>query len=573
MLATEGTYPFHQGGVSTWCDSIIKNISDVDFVLFCIIMNPFVTQKYNLPPRAQMIKVPLWGTEEPSEHLTIPFSQVYLAKKNTVDSVVNEKFIPLFKELIDEIFSKEKDYIRFGSVLLELHRYFENYEYKNSFKSQITWDVYKKYVINFTSSKENNMAKPNLYALVQSLGWIYRFLNILNTPIPEVHVAHSAAAAFCGIPPVLAKMKYKSPFLLTEHGVYLREQYLSLSNRNYPSFLNTFMMRFIHSVAGLSYEYADQVSPVCLYNTRWEMEFGVNPDVIKVIYNGVDRKVFTPGKTEISNKYPTIVCVARIDPVKDIKMLLLSAARVVKAVPEARFIVYGSVSVPKYFEECLQLRSKLGLDRNFIFAGHTSDVPSAYRSGDIVALSSISEAFPYSVVEAMMVGKPVVATDVGGIKEALGDAGIVVKPGDHEGMANSIISLIENPDLREIMGTEARQRALNLFTIERFISLYLKSYINLAAGQRKVRFADDRNKRQRLYFERGLALMEISHFREAVKQFKLAVRQNYNSPAVPVILTAIAQAYNSMGMFNHAFNELEKAKALAEMFERIEYSA
>jgi glycosyltransferase involved in cell wall biosynthesis len=573
MLTTEGTYPFHQGGVSTWCDSIVKKINDVDFVLYSIIMNPFVTQKFTLPPRAELIKVPLWGTEEPSEHLTIPFSQVYLSKKNTVDSVIKEKFIPLFKELIDEIFSKEKDYIRFGNVLVELHRYFESYEYKNSFKSKITWDVYKEYTLKFTRSRESSMAEPNLYALIQSLGWIYRFLNILNTPIPDVHVTHSAAAAFCGIPPVLAKLKNKSPFLLTEHGVYLREQYLSLSQRDYPSFLNTFMMRLIHSVAGLSYEFADQVSPVCQYNTRWEKEFGVNPDNIKVIYNGVDKKVFTPGNGVVKNKYPTVVCVARIDPIKDIKTLLLSAAKVVKAVPDARFIVYGSVSVHKYYDECMQLRSELGLNENFIFAGHVSDVPSAYRSGDIVVLSSISEAFPYSVVEAMMVGKPLVATDVGGIKEALGDAGMLVKPRDPDEMAQSIINLINSPYLRETMGNEARERALNLFTIERFTSLYLKSYINLAAGQRKVRFVADRNKRQKLYFERGLALLEISCYREAVKQLKLAAKQAYDSPAVPVILTAIAQAYNNLGMFDHAFNEMEKARALAEILEGTEYSA
>ena len=47
MMATEGTYPFHQGGVSTWCDSLVKNIPDVDYIVYSIIMNPFVTQKFS----------------------------------------------------------------------------------------------------------------------------------------------------------------------------------------------------------------------------------------------------------------------------------------------------------------------------------------------------------------------------------------------------------------------------------------------------------------------------------------------------------------------------------------------
>ena len=77
MLTTEGTYPYHQGGVSTWCDQLVHNLTDIEYVVYSIIMNPFVTRKFNLPLTSSLITVPLWGTEEPSEHLTTPFSQVY----------------------------------------------------------------------------------------------------------------------------------------------------------------------------------------------------------------------------------------------------------------------------------------------------------------------------------------------------------------------------------------------------------------------------------------------------------------------------------------------------------------
>jgi glycosyltransferase involved in cell wall biosynthesis len=90
-------------------------------------------------------------------------------------------------------------------------------------------------------------------------------------------------------------------------------------------------------------------------------------------------------------------------------------------IPEVRFVVYGSVSVPEYFKVCQSLVRELSLEENFIFAGHVDDIPAAYRSGDVIVLTSITEAFPYSVVEAMMSGKAVVATDVGGIREALGE--------------------------------------------------------------------------------------------------------------------------------------------------------
>lgn len=97
MLVTEGTYPFHHGGVSTWSDILINNLKDnMDFVVYSIIMNPYVTQKFDLGSKTELIKVPLWGTEEASEHLNVPFSKIYMAKKKTLDSVIEREFIPLF---------------------------------------------------------------------------------------------------------------------------------------------------------------------------------------------------------------------------------------------------------------------------------------------------------------------------------------------------------------------------------------------------------------------------------------------------------------------------------------------
>lgn len=567
MLTTEGTYPFHQGGVSTWCDILVHGLSDIDYVVYSIIMNPFVTQKFTLPDSSDLIKVPLWGTEEPSEHLTTPFSQVYVSKKRTTDKVVKEHFLPLFTDLLDEIMGQEKNPEKLAKTLLSLHNYFQEYEYKKSFKAETTWDAYKKKVLDFTRNPENRLAEPNVYSMIQSLGWIYRFLNILNTPIPDVHVTHSAAAAFCGIPCVLAKMKNNTPFLLTEHGVYLREQYLSLSQRGYSSFLNTFLMRMIHAVTSINYVYADQVSPVCRYNTRWERKFGVPEEKIRVIYNGVDKAVFSPPQNVPKRSNPTVVALARIDPIKDILSLLRAAAIVRDAISEVRFIVYGSVSVPKYYEECLQLKKELDLDTHFIFAGHTTDIPAAYQSGDVVVLSSISEAFPYSVVEAMMEGKPVVATDVGGIREALADTGITVEPRNPQKLAEGMIKLLKDANLRETLGAEARERALNYFSLDNIMALYLKSYINLAIGDRGIRPQTYKVNRQKLLLEKAYALLYSGLLPEAVAQFRLAIKQKINSPAVPVILSEIAQIYYRLGRDEEAALELQKASLLADMLE------
>jgi len=565
LLSTEGTYPFHEGGVSTWCDILIKKLDMVDYLLYSVVTNPFIIQKFELPKSTSLFKVPLWGTEEPSEHLPTPFSQVYLQKKQTTNHHIEALFIPLFKELIEEVLNPEKNPERLGNTIVQLYRYFQEFEYKESFKSELTWNTYKKIILDASKNPDYNLSQPDVYGLIQSLGWVYRFMNIINTPVPKSHVSHSSASAFCGIPCVIAKLEHKTPFMLTEHGVYMREQYLSLSKRNLSSFLNIFLIRFIHSINTLNYYYADQVSPVCHYNTRWETKLGVPRENIEVIYNGVDKNIFVEAE-KIERLNPTVVSVARIDPIKDIISLIKSAAIVRKHVPNVKYIVYGSVSVQEYYEECLELRKRLDLEETFIFAGHTTNMVSAYHSGDVIALSSISEAFPYSVVEAMMTGKPVIATDVGGIREALGDAGYLVTPRDSEEFANAITTLLKDPALRQSMGRDARERALKYFTLEKVLDKHLKSYIKLATHanekMRDVYGEQSSNSSevnlQKIYSEKAYALFNNGLYLEAIGQFRLAINVDPGTPAAFVYVTEIAKAYHHLGDFEKARKEMEK---------------
>lgn len=567
MMSVEGTYPYHQGGVSNWCDTLVKNMPEVDYVIYSIIANPYVTRKFDLPDNVRLVTVPLWGTEDPSEYLAKPFSEIYKMKNDTDSQTVSERFVPLFHNLVTEIIAQDKNHANFGRALLEMHRYFESYDYKKSFNDEATWETYKQIIINYTDNRANKMAQPSVYDLIQSLGWVYRFMVVLNNPLPIVDVTHSTAAGFCGIPCILAKLERKTPFMLTEHGVYLREQYLSMSRRGYSSYLTTFLVRMIHSVVGINYAMADMVSPVCSYNTRWEKLFGVSPRSIKVIYNGVDQEVFKPGPEPKAGAGPTVVSVARVDPIKDLVSLLQSAAIVRDKIPGVKFIVYGSVSVQSYYEECLELRKQLNLDDNFIFAGHINDVPTAYRKGDIIVLSSISEAFPYSAIEAMMTGKPLVATDVGGVREAVGDCGIVVQPRRPAEMAQAMLQLLEDHELRRSLGEEGRERALNFFTIDRMLSLYLNSYLDLHKSDGTV-VIPLVLPRQQLFMEKGYALMELGSWQAAIIQFTQAIQTAPGSAAVPALLLETARAYNHLGDYDRAFMCQDKAQAFIELVQK-----
>ncbi|MHB1485143.1 MAG: GT4 family glycosyltransferase PelF [Saccharofermentanales bacterium] len=569
MLATEGTYPHNEGGVSTWCDTLIKNLPEVDYLVYSVIMNPFIPQKFQLPQGCELISVPLWGTEEPFENLKTPFSQVYRTKNITTDEVIMTEFIPIFSEIVNEIAGIDKNPIRLGYLLLDMHNYFKKYDYRNTFKSKITWDTFTDIILSKANDKRNKLAQPPVFSMIQSLGWIYRFFSILCTPVPRVDITHSAAAAFCGIPCVLAKLIYNTPFILTEHGVYLREQYLSLSKRGYDSYLNTFFIRMINSIVKLNYAYADQISPVCSYNTRWETRFGVLPRKIKVIYNGVDKSIFYPRETPKKDSHLRVVTIARVDPVKDLITLIKAAVLIKEQVKDVSFHVYGSITVKEYYKECLAFVKEAGLEGSFIFEGNTNDTPAAYASGDVIVLSSITEAFPYSIVEAMMMGKPVVSTDVGGVSEALGDSGFLVIPRKHKDLADAVVTLLKDEKLRERLGMQGRERALKLFDVSGVLDSYYDSYIELTDRTREQTNEMDRMRKQKILAEKGYVMINMGNWLEGISQIRAAIKEYPKSLAVPLLLTIISDAYKRLGETEASENELARAEFLARISDEI----
>src|SRR6185436_1210498 len=316
--------------------------------------------------------------------------------------------------------------------------------------------------------------------LADAWRWLGRLLTVLATPIPRTDLTHSAAAAFCGLPCIIAKARWGTPYLLTEHGVYIREQYLNL-NRSIPSvFVRWILSRVIGAVADLNYAHADQVSPVCRYNTRWERWRGVQPERLHVIYNGVDPTRFSPAETPVENDRPLVASVGLIFPLKGQIDLIAAAAIVRRTVPEIEIRLYGSASDREYFDQCEARVRELGLERTVVFAGTTKEPWDVYRRADVVAMSSISEAFPYALIEAMLCGAAIVATDVGGVREALGETGILVDPRDPEAMASAITALVGSAAERRRLGEAARARALSLFTEEKFVDAYRAAYRSIA---------------------------------------------------------------------------------------------
>ena len=189
----------------------------------------------------------------------------------------------------------------------------------------------------------------------------------------------------------------------------------------------------------------------------------------------------------------------------------------------------------------------------------------AYESGDVIVLSSITEAFPYSVVEAMMMGKAIVATDVGGITEALDGVGILVTPRKYEELAQAVTSLLEDEQKRTAMGDMARQKALESFDLGDSIKKYYDSYTELKNRNLAVNLESEKIKRQRLLSEKAYALIDIGRVNEGIKLMKEAIKEKPTSEEVPQMTAKISDAYKRIGLDKDAENERARAEYIEKL--------
>jgi glycosyltransferase involved in cell wall biosynthesis len=155
-----------------------------------------------------------------------------------------------------------------------------------------------------------------------------------------------------------------------------------------------------------------------------------------------------------------IACVARFFPQKNHKALIEAFAKV--AATGAKLLLAGD----GYLEADIRVQvQRLGLAKQVFFLGRRDDIPSILDAVDVVALASLWEGNPLSVMEAMAAGKPCAMTTVGAIPELMDDnrSGILCAPGDAGQMAEALARLIDSPHLRSRLGYAARERALARF--------------------------------------------------------------------------------------------------------------
>jgi len=486
LLVTEGSYPIHFGGLSNWCDMLLRDLPEIDFSVLAIVGTPHSVLGYSLPSNvSKFAQVPLWGVREVLEtRRDLSVYQIVRRKLRTSEARVKAELIPSFESFLRGLF-QDDDAGSLGPPLAQLTRFFVDYDFDTAIRSRACWECFADTVRQCFPSAAARCGYPSasytLNDISDSMSMLHHWLMPLASPLPSADVVHAVSAGLCSLVGVASKLAHGTAFLLSEHGVYLRERYLSEAATPSSLFAKLFRLRFNRRLTELSYATADQIAPGSDYNQSWELALGAPQDRLRTVYNGVDPSQFNPASKADSGSL-VVVWLGRITPIKDLVTLLQAAAIVRATRPDVEFRLYGSASADdeEYYQQCLSIRSSLGIEDAVVFGGPVVSAEAAFNEGDLVVLSSISEGFPFSLLEALLCAKPVVATAVGGVPEAIEGCGIAVEPRNPQAMADGILALLNDPERRIALGKAARARASEQFTLQKCNVAYREMYHQLA---------------------------------------------------------------------------------------------
>ncbi len=198
-------------------------------------------------------------------------------------------------------------------------------------------------------------------------------------------------------------------------------------------------------------------------------------EFIRVIHNGIDVRQKTQydpfqmaQKHGVPNNRPVVGIFGRLVKQKQHFLFLETAKKILQARPDAHFIVVGDGPLR---EDIALQAENLGISASVQFLGLQRNVFELYSLCDVVLLTSEDEGLPNVVMEAMLAARPVVAFDVGGVRELISESGlgIVTAPNDADMMAEQTVALLEDQALRRQLGESARQNILENFSLDKMI--------------------------------------------------------------------------------------------------------
>jgi len=303
---------------------------------------------------------------------------------------------------------------------------------------------------------------------------VVKLYRLLRAQRPHIVHTHTAKAGFLGR--IAARLAGVPIVVHTYHGHVLH---------GYYSHTKTQLLRRMEQALA---HVTDAIVAVSDQVKRDLVAYGVaTPGKVEVIPLGLDLAPYADSaalrgqfrrELELSDTTPLVGIVGRIFPIKNHRLFLDAAVRIVATEPRARFIVVGDGVLRKAME---QHAHALGIRYSVVFASWRRDLPRIYADLDVLVVSSDNEGTPVSAIEAMAAGRPVVATRVGGLPDLISDrkTGVLVPPRDPTALAAAVLELLRDEPFARALGQTASAAVVERFATARLLRDIQALYANL----------------------------------------------------------------------------------------------
>lgn len=463
-LILEGTYPYVPGGVSAWTHELIRQLPETEFSLLTLSAKRDQTKAYELPDNVREVQDHLLSLAAPAPerwHL-----QTGARRLTQIRELLGSSGHPEVLELLRDLEAAASLNPMAG----------QNRRSRRSMR-QLWKTITDRY------HRENPFYPLGEYFWT----WFNAralLLSLLEIPLPEADVYHTLCTGYAGFAGAVARSVQGRPLLLTEHGIYHRERSIEIdASSAVRGNQRDQWKKLFFALSRLAYTASDEIITLFETNRRLELALGAPEERSRVIPNGIDLDRY---RAVQRRKRPGahVGLIGRIVPIKDVKTFIVCAQAVAQEVAPVEFHCIGPLAEdPEYVEECRELTAALGLTEVLHFTG-PQDVREYYSFLDVVVLSSLSEAQPLVILEALAAGVPVVSTRVGDVPGLLDEEDrFIALPKDAEGLAQRIVGILREPAFAEEW-VRARQPVLDqVYNRSAIFSSYGTLYREVARWQ------------------------------------------------------------------------------------------
>ncbi len=305
-----------------------------------------------------------------------------------------------------------------------------------------------------------------------------RLVEKINNESYDIVHCHGARANFVGM---FLKRKIKIPMLTTIHSDYKLDFKDSFYKNLVFTTLNTFALKRFNYFIAISDTFKELL-----------VSRGFKKDSIYIAYNGIDlefkpeivsKEVFLNKYNIADNNESFIGIVARLDKVKDHETFIKAAKEILDKRNDVQFLIAGTGNN----EESLRnLVDDYKINDNIHFLGHIEDPYSMFNAIDINVLTSLSESFPYTILEGAMMKKPIISTRVGGVNKLIENDvnGYIIDIGNYNELAEKLDILLDDKEKTREMGENLYKKVEENFSSESMARSHLEIYEDIISKWR-----------------------------------------------------------------------------------------